>query len=67
MVLQNFIVLGIIPGTNIQINFQLWLSVVLLVTLIWQGRRFIHSKLLAATLMYLSLRRRQAAIDAITI
>jgi hypothetical protein len=22
---QNFIVLGIIPGTDIQINFQLWL------------------------------------------
>lgn len=64
---QNFIVLGIIPGTTIQINFQLWLAVTMVCVATWQLRRLIHSKLLAAVLLYASLRRRQAAIDAITI
>lgn len=57
MVFQNFIVLGIIPGTNIQINFQLWLGVVLTFVATWQLRRFMHSKLLAAILMLNALRQ----------
>ncbi len=42
---QNFIVLGIVPGTNFQIDFRLWLQVsllLLLVTLAFRFRRAIR-------------------------
>ena len=48
MVLQNFIVLGIIPGTDIQIDFQSWLTVVLILVFLWQLRRLYRSKVLVA-------------------
>ena len=35
---QDFIVLGIIPGTNLQISFQQWLIAVLLGTLAYYYR-----------------------------
>lgn len=54
MAFQDFIVLGIIPGTNIQINFQTWLILVVGGYCIWQYRRILHSKLLAATLLWLT-------------
>lgn len=38
--MQDFIVLGIIPGTNIQINFGVWMSLfALLVALAYLSRR----------------------------
>jgi hypothetical protein len=66
MVLQNFIVLGIIPGTNIQINFQLWLAIVLAAYCTWQFRRLLHSKLLAAILLHQTFSK-QRTIELITL
>lgn len=64
---QDLIVLGIIPGTNIQINFQLWLFGMIVALSVWQHRRIIQSKILAAALLYLTFRTRRVALDAITI
>lgn len=66
MVFQNFVVLGIIPGTNIQINFQLWLGLVLSAYFAWQFRRLLHSKLLAAALLHRTFHK-QRSIDLITL
>ena len=51
MALQNFLVLGLIPGTNIQISFTFWLATVLVLILAWEVRRFVHSTILAAISM----------------
>jgi hypothetical protein len=37
--MQNFIVLGIIPGTNIQVNFGMWLCVIASAILIYVSLR----------------------------
>jgi hypothetical protein len=55
VVFQNFIVLGIIPGTNVQINFGLWLALVSLAILVWELRRFWHSDMLAAIQLHRAL------------
>ena len=67
MTLQNLIVLGIIPCTNIQLNFQVWLLAVFGLLALWQYRHIIHSKALAAGLLYLTFRKHRAYIDSITI
>lgn len=33
--MQNFLVLGYVPGTDFQINFTMWLSAIMLGTLVW--------------------------------
>jgi len=53
--MQNFIVLGIIPGTNIQLNFTAWLYVcITLVTtsLVMYERHAIRSWLLSHYVAY---------------
>jgi len=39
--MQNFIVLGIIPGTNIQTGLNFWLTVTVLLTLVVFRRHFV--------------------------
>ena len=64
--LQNFLVLGLIPGTNIQISFTAWLVFVLSVFTIWEVRRFIHSGLLAAISMRRALTKNAQANLAVS-
>ena len=35
----NFLVLGLVPGTDIQINFELWLLMLALVALVFALKR----------------------------
>lgn len=45
---QDFVVLGIIPGTNFQISFQLWLAAVCAGTaayFAWENRATLHMEL----------------------
>ena len=43
MVFQNFIVLGIIPGTDIQINFLQWLLATVVLVAVWELRHIIRA------------------------
>ncbi|MBC7581661.1 hypothetical protein H7097_02200 [Aeromicrobium sp.] len=65
MEIQNFIVLGIIPGTNVQIDFQLWLTVTLGLVTVWQLRRLLHSTLLAAILLRITFTTKAVRINKI--
>ena len=46
--MQNLLVLGIVPGTNFQITFAVWLNVILalcslsLLRYVWQHRAELH-------------------------
>jgi hypothetical protein len=61
---QNFIVLGIIPGTNIQINFGFWLAAVIAVVIVWELRRLLRSNILAAIMIRRVVNR--TALNALT-
>jgi hypothetical protein len=61
---QNFIVLGIIPGTNIQINFGFWLTAVIAVVIVWELRRLLRSNILAAIMIRRVVNR--TALNALT-
>jgi hypothetical protein len=59
VVLQNFVVLGIIPGTNIQISFQLYLFAVLVAISSWYV--LTHKEQVRMTLMIWRIRLAIAA------
>ena len=48
--MQEFLVLGLIPGTNIQITFGTWLLVVYVITAL-AGAFIIHRKHLVSNLL----------------
>lgn len=37
--MQNFLVLGYVPGTDFQINFTMWLCAIILGALVWIALR----------------------------
>ena len=44
MVLQNFIVLGWIPGTQVQITFQIWMQLIAILVATLVGLYIIHRR-----------------------
>ena len=61
--MQNFIVLGIIPGTNVQIDFTTWLvgcTALILVSVLLRERHVLHSWVLSHYVAY-RLNRLQVA------
>jgi hypothetical protein len=55
--MQTFIVLGIVPGTDIQLTFNFWLDVTILLALsplfraIWQRRGLAYNYVVGAQLL----------------
>jgi uncharacterized membrane protein len=51
--MQNFIVLGIIPGTSVQLNFNFWLTLSIFLAVIplligaWRRRNRVYSYVIA--------------------
>lgn len=51
--MQSFIVLGLVPGTNIQLNFNFWLAATIVlmsmpaVRALWHRRDLLHTYLIA--------------------
>jgi len=54
--MQNFIVLGIVPGTNFQLTFDFWLSLAIglvclpFVVYVWHRRTALHAAFIALRL-----------------
>jgi len=61
--MQNLIVLGLVPGTNIQITFHTWfigtilLGVLVLLFALWRTRHVLHNLVLGFNAYLLSHRR----------
>ena len=67
-VMQNFIVLGIVPGTNYQITFSFWLEVVLLLCMVINIPRIIHfGRYVWRTYMLYRIARTISHLDLIAI
>lgn len=63
--MQNFIVLGIIPGTSIQINLNFWIGAFVLFLIALSSSRLYS--LLATIKQYFIIRRIAYAIDHLDI
>jgi len=56
--MQSFIVLGIIPGTNVELNFSFWVAVwsslicTPLVRALWRRRSLVHEFIVAVKISW---------------
>jgi hypothetical protein len=65
--MQSFIVLGIIPGTNIELNFSFWVMVWLglvctpAVRALWRRRGLLHEGIVALQIGWFTIRHQVSA------
>ncbi len=52
-----FLMLGIIPGTNIQISFETWLACMLALGVLWMVAIALRKRLPLILMIYLTIRR----------
>lgn len=61
----NFIILGLIPGTHIQISFMLWIDLIVLLSMLAVFWLFTKSRLFhdwfISTILYLTLHQKMKA------